>query len=124
MTYKLPHDVTSPKREMTLDRVLIAGPGERETSYALQLWHRDGEDREYGVGVRWNGDDEKKNGTPNISGHACWFVLDRALWPAVLAMVPCPSLRDYAAEKLYRNGGKADLGRAALDQEDGRQDPG
>lgn len=124
MTYKLPQDVISPKNDMTLDKVLVDGGAERETSYALQLWHRPGEPREYGIGARWNGDDEKQNGTPNISGHACWFVLDRGLWPAVLAMISDPFLRDYAAEKLYRNGGKADLGRAALDQEDGRQEPG
>ena len=123
MPYVQPKDVISPKNDMTLDRVLVNGGGERETSYALQLWHRRNQEPEYGIGARWNGDDEKQNGTPNISGHACWFVLDRGIWPAVLAMVLDHSLRDYAAEKLYRSGVKANLGATALDQEDGRREP-
>lgn len=60
------------------------------------------EEDKYSIGVRWNGDTEKPNGTPNISGHACWLVLDEMLWPAVLAAVAVPARRAQAAKLLYR----------------------
>ena len=97
-TYVLPQDVRSPRRTLVLLDILIEGQGEREASYALQFW-RDYE--VYSIGYRWNGDAEKPNSTPNISGHACWIVLDERMWPAVLAAVSNPAKRANAAGLLY-----------------------
>ena len=121
MTYKQPKDVTAPRTYMRLDRVLLDPGEERATAYALQFWYPHGERSEYGIGARWNGDPKKPNGTPNISGHACWFVLDRALWPSVLAMVEDRELRDYAVDKLYGGRNGSDPGTAALTQESAEQ---
>lgn len=97
--YVLPQDVISPRYRMELRDVLIDGGEERACSYALLFWT---EEDKYSIGVRWNGDAEKPNGTPNISGYACWLVLDEMLWPAVLAAVAVPARRAQAAKLLYR----------------------
>jgi hypothetical protein len=97
--YVLPQDVIAPRYRMHVIDILIDGGEERACSYALQHWI---EEDEYSIGVRWNGDEEKPNGTPNISGHACWLVLDKMLWPAVLAAVADHTKRAQAARLLYR----------------------
>jgi len=97
--YVLPQDVISPRYRMHVIDILIDGGEERACSYALQHWI---EEDKYSIGVRWNGDEEKPNGTPNISGYACWLVLDEMLWPAVLAAVADDAKRAQAAKLLYR----------------------
>lgn len=97
-SYILPQDVVSPRDRMRVVEVLIDGGEERSCSYALQHWTKEGK---YSVGIRWNGDEEKPIGTPNISGHACWLVLDEMLWPAVLAAVKDDDKRARAAKLLY-----------------------
>lgn len=96
--YVLPQDVISPQRHMRVIEILIDGGEERACSYALQLWTEEGK---HSIGVRWNGDGERPNGTPNISGHACWLVLDEMLWPAVLAAVKDAAKRARATKLLY-----------------------
>ena len=97
MTYVLPRDVIAPQNRMKLVDILIDGGTERSPAYALQQWDPDG----YSIGYRWNGDAEKPNGTPNIMGNAAWIVLDKMLWPTVIANVSDPAKRSLAVKLLY-----------------------
>lgn len=96
--YIPPQDVVSPRDRMRVVEILIDGGEERTCSYALQHWFQE---QKYSIGVRWNGDEDRPIGTSNISGHACWLVLDEMLWPAVLAAVRDSDKRVRAAKLLY-----------------------
>lgn len=62
--------------------------------------------------------DPKERHICAIRAGSCWFVLERALWPTVLAMVPNQADRDYAVQKLYGNGNGFNPGEVAFDDVD------
>jgi hypothetical protein len=81
--YVRPEDVTSPRREWTLIRVLETG--EKADSYgehvaiAIGTW-----ERAVVLGMRWNGSKDKPLGTPQSRGLPTWLIVPRRLQEAVI----------------------------------------
>lgn len=70
MPYCDPNDVTSPKSNWTLGRVIFnGGPG--SWSVAEGIW-----DGEPAIGMRWNGEhDASAHGSPQSRGYPTWFIV-------------------------------------------------
>jgi hypothetical protein len=103
MVWKKPEDVTSPKKHWKLDSVLYDA-GEGCPSIALGTL-MDGDGGNTVIAIRWNGTNEegKKNGNPQSTGYATWFVLPDAVAIVTLRML---------SEKLAR--GNPNVHSAAL----------
>ena len=70
MSYVKPQDVTAPKTEWQLDRVIYDG-GPDDVSWAIGYW--DGDRR---IVTRWNGNDASPTGMPYRRAYPTWFVVD------------------------------------------------
>lgn len=69
--YKKPEEVTSPRRNWSLTRVLEDN-GPDNVSLALGKW-----DEVPVLAMRWNGSDENPIGNPQSRGLPTWFILPR-----------------------------------------------
>ncbi len=83
MSYINPGEVISPKAHWHLFDVIL-DRREGDCAYALGTW--DGERR---IGFRWNGSSQTGSlGNPQSRGLPTWTILDPALHPAVVALLP------------------------------------
>lgn len=62
---------------------VLLDKGESEPSYAIGVW-----DKRKVILFRWNGNSEAPGGNPQSHGHPTWTVLDAALYPAIIGMLP------------------------------------
>ena len=82
MSYVTPEKVIAPQKRWHMVDVLL-DKGENEPSYAIGLW-----DQRRVIVFRWNGSQEAPGGNPQSRAHPTWIVLDDALYPAIIDMVP------------------------------------
>ena len=85
MSYVKPKDVTSPKSDWNLLRVLYDG-GASEWSAAEGQWYN-GTVWENVLAIRWNGDSVKMIGNPQSRGHPTWFIVPEKLEAAVREVI-------------------------------------
>ncbi len=94
MTYIKPGDVVSPKAHWKLIAVLRdGGPG--EIAYAVGEWNG-----VPGIGMRWNGTDNKPIGNPQSRGLPTWTMLDPEIHLAVIQQLPDERKQVLACEHL------------------------
>ncbi|HXB22310.1 MAG TPA: hypothetical protein VNV88_13055 [Candidatus Solibacter sp.] len=80
MSYVDPKTVLSPKGSVSDVQVIFnVGPVEGSWSVAKLVWQG-----ESAVGIRWNGDEKRKTGTPQSRGNPTWFIVPWELAPRVL----------------------------------------
>jgi hypothetical protein len=82
MAYTPPNDVIAPQKRFHLVDVIL-DKRENQPSYAIGVW-----DKRKVIVFRWNGSHDSPGGNPQSRGHPTWIVLDDALYPAVIAMLP------------------------------------
>lgn len=82
-TYILPAAASSPRRNWSITRILIAA-GPEEMAVALGKW--DGKDV---IGLRWNGTAENPIGNPQSRGLATWFIVESGVFTdAIIEALP------------------------------------
>lgn len=94
MAYIKPGDVVSPKARWKLIAVLWDG-GSGEIAYAVGEW-----DGVPGIGMRWNGTDNKPIGNPQSRGLPTWTMLDPDIHLAVIQQLPDEGKQVLACEHL------------------------
>lgn len=77
MSYHKPENVTSPKDRWKLGTVLYPGK-ENGLAAAEGKW-----DNESVLGIRRNGNDEKKIGSPHSFGNPTWFIVPKEIESAI-----------------------------------------
>ena len=100
--YIPPEEVTSPRRNWSLIRVLERGhvPDSHGQRVAISIgtWNN-----KTVLGMRWNGDEERPNGHPQSRGLPVWFIVPRRLQDAVIDTL---SKDDQALAKSLLNSAK------------------
>jgi hypothetical protein len=90
MAYCDPNTVLSPKERVRAVRVLYdRGPGPGSWSAAEVEW-----DNKSRLGIRWNGDDVSKVGSPQSRGNPTWFIVPDEIAVDVLKLVDTLKQRD------------------------------
>lgn len=79
--YVIPAEVTSPKRQWTLVKVLHDF-GEGRAAVAMGLW-----DEKQVLAMRWNGNDENPIGNPQSRGLPTWFIVPDEFRQAILVQL-------------------------------------
>lgn len=77
--YTSPDKVHSPKSRWNFIKVL-EDLGENSTSIAVGYW-----DKETVLAIRWNGNDQNPNGSPQSRGLPVWFILPKG--PKTIAIL-------------------------------------
>ena len=94
MTYVLPKDVRTPRKNVKGVHVLYDG-AEESFSIAVLNWADESGKTVEKLALRWNGSEESPKGYPSAMGNPSWFII-----PAKLESV----LRDRAIELNEREG--------------------
>lgn len=81
MSYETPDHVQGPRKSVSNVRVIYDG-GEDDAAIAQLDWNG-----EPGVGMRWNGNDERPLGNPQSRGHPVWWLVPPEFQEAILARV-------------------------------------
>ena len=88
-SYPQPEDVTSPKRNWSLIKVIYKGSPD-DYSIAVGRW-----DNVPCLGIRWNACEERPVGNPQSRGLPTWFILPQPLEGAVLGTLDA-GVREFA----------------------------
>ena len=86
--YITPDEVTSPRKNWNLIRVLEDGHEpdsfDNRVAIAIGTWREDDEDAKTVLGMRWNGNKGWPIGNPQSRGLPTWFIIPRRLQDSVI----------------------------------------
>lgn len=81
-----PETVKAPAHRLTLIKVLYNG-GAGSFSVALVKWKDEDGGEDFGLGLRWNGEEGPSKGTPVSRGVPTWMILPKELNKGVLSSI-------------------------------------